>query len=129
MDMRTLLFFAAVSTGLWPTLAQATDTTDFTLKTTEDLYVVCSTPSSDPLRSAAANFCEGYLLGAVGYHDAITDREHLKRLICYPQDATRDQGIQAFVDWAASHQQDRKFMNDPPVVGAVRGLAAKWPCK
>jgi Rap1a immunity proteins len=129
IDMRTLLFLAAVSTGLWSTLAQATDATNFTLTTTQDLYVVCSTPNSDPLRSEAINFCEGYLLGVVGYHNAIVDRKHLKRLICYPQDATRDQGIQAFVDWSASHQQDRKFMNDPPVVGAVRGLAAKWPCK
>lgn len=127
--MRKLLLLAAVSTGLWSTLAQATDAANFTLKTTQDLYVVCSTPNSDPLRSVAINFCEGFLLGALSYHDAIVDREHLKRLICYPQDVTRDQGIQAFVDWAASHQQDRKFMNDPPVVGAVRGLAAKWPCK
>ena len=127
--MRMSVVLGAAALALWPLLSRATDASNFSLKTTEDLYVVCSTPSSDPLRSAAINFCEGYLLGAVGYHDAITDREHLKRLICYPQDATRDQGIQAFVDWAASHQQDRKFMNDPPVVGAVRGLAAKWPCK
>ena len=69
------------------------------------------------------------LLGVVSYHDAIVDREHLKPFLCYPPTATRNQGIQAFIDWAGSHQQDHKFMDDPPVVGAVRGLAAKWPCK
>jgi hypothetical protein len=120
---------AIAAMGLSPTFARATDVTNFELHTTEDLYVVCSTPSSDALRVAAINFCAGYLLGAVSYHDEITDRKNLKRFICYPPGTTRDQGIQAFIDWAARHQQDQKFMNEPPVVGAVRGLASKWPCK
>jgi hypothetical protein len=127
--MRILLLLAIGATALWPPLARATDAGNFTLKTTEDLYSVCSTANSDALRPEAINFCEGFLLGVVEYHDAIVDRKHLKPFICYPPTATRDQGIQAFVDWAAAHQGDRKFMNDPPVVGAVRGLAAKWPCK
>jgi len=129
MTRRVPLLLSIAAMGLWPTFARATDTANFTLKTTQDLYLVCSTASNDPLRAAAINFCAGYLLGVLSYHDAITDREHLKPLVCYPQTATRDQGVQAFIDWAASHQQDRKFMNDPPVVGAVRGLASKWPCK
>ena len=127
--MRISVVLGAAALGLWPPLARATDASNFILKTTEDLYVVCSTASSDPLRSEAINFCEGFLLGVVSYHDAIVDREHLKPFLCYPPTATRNQGIQAFIDWAGSHQQDHKFMDDPPVVGAVRGLAAKWPCK
>jgi Rap1a immunity proteins len=115
--------------GLWPRLALAIDTSTFTLKTTEDLYRVCSIAPDDPLRREALDFCEGFLLGVVSYHDAVSDGKHLKRLICYPPTATRDQGIQAFVVWAAAHQQDQKFMNDPPAYGAVRGLAAMWPCK
>jgi len=114
---------------LWPGFAQATDSNNFTLRTTEDLYRICSTVQNDPLRAQAIEFCEGFLLGVVSYHDAVTARENLKRLICYPPGVTRDQGIQAFNDWAAKHQTDQKFMGDPPVVGAVRGLAAKWPCK
>ncbi len=127
MRMSLLLVIAVM--GLSPTFARATDATNFVLKTTEDLYVVCSTPSGDTLRVEAINFCEGYLLGALSYHDEITDRKNLKRIICYPPSATRNEGIQAFIDWAAGHQRDQKFMNEPPVVGAVRGLAAKWPCK
>ena len=127
--MRPSLFAVIAALGLAPALAHATDPATFTLKTTEDLYVVCSTPNSDPTRVQAINFCAGFLLGVVSYHDAVSDRRNLKRLICYPTGATRDQGIQAFVDWASSHQQDQKFMSDPPVMGAVRGLAAKWPCK
>jgi Ssp1 endopeptidase immunity protein Rap1a len=127
--MRFAVILGVAAVALWPSLAQATDISNFTLKTTQDLYKVCATPSNDPLRQESLDFCEGYLLGVVSYHDAIVTRENLKRLICYPASATRDQGIQAFVDWAAAHQNDQKFMGDPPVVGAVRGLASKWPCK
>lgn len=102
---------------------------NFTLRTTEDLYTVCSTANSDPLRVQAINFCEGYLLGVVSYDDAIADGKHLHRLVCYPSTATRNEGIQAFIDWAVSHQQDQELMNAPPVLGAIRGLASKWPCR
>ena len=127
--MRIAPFLGVAALALWPGLVQALDMSYFTLKTTHDLYKVCSVAPDDPLRREALAFCEGFLLGAVSYHDAVIDRENLKPLICHPQTATRDQSIQAFIDWAATHQQDQKFMNDPPVYGAVRGLAAKWPCK
>ena len=127
MRVASLLAVAAVALSAGP--ARATTTADFAMKTTEDLYRVCSVAPNDPLRQEAINFCEGFLLGVVGYHDAVTKRENLKRLICYPSTATRDQGIEAFNVWAASHQQDQKFMSDLAVIGAVRGLAAKWPCK
>jgi Ssp1 endopeptidase immunity protein Rap1a len=127
--MRVVPMLSIAALSLWPTLAQATDAANFALKTTEDLYRVCSAPADDPLHREAINFCEGFLLGVVLYHDAVTERHDLKRLVCYPQAVTRDQGVQAFLEWATRHQEDHKFMNDPPVVGAVRGLAAKWPCK
>jgi hypothetical protein len=115
--------------ALWPGFARATDTADFTMNSTEDLFRICSSPADDPMHREAIHFCEGFLLGVVSYHDAVTVRQNLKRLICYPPGVTRDQGVQAFVAWATTHQQDQKFMSDPAVVGAVRGLAAKWPCK
>ena len=127
--MRVAALLGVAALGLWPPFVQATDATNFAMKTTEDLYRVCSTAPDDPLRNEAINFCEGFLLGVVTYHDAVTDRHNLQRLICYPGTVTRDDGVQAFIEWAASHQADDKFMNDPPVIGAVRGLAHKWPCK
>ena len=127
--MRIAPLLSIASVALWPGLVQAMDMSDFNLTTTEDLYKVCSAAPDDPLRQQALDFCEGFLVGVVSYHDAITDREHLKRLICYPVGASRNEGIQAFVNWAAANQKNQKFMNDPPVYGAVRGLAAKWPCK
>jgi hypothetical protein len=127
MRVAPLLGVAMVS--LWPSFAFAIDPSDFTLKTTEDLYQVCSTPLDDPLRAQAIAFCEGFLVATVSYDYAISDRKHLKRFICFPETATRDEGIQVFVDWAKENQQNQKYMNEPPVYGAVRGLAAKWPCK
>lgn len=126
--MRKTFLVALAGMGLLPAVASATDTTNFILKTTRDLYTVCSTPNSDPVYTQAINFCEGYLLGIVNYDDAIADSKHLNRLVCYPPTATRDDGIQIFVDWAAAHQQDDRLMNAPPVLGAIRGLASKWSC-
>ena len=114
--------------SLWPGAAGAVESSTFVLNTTEDLYLLCSTANSDPLRTAAINYCEGFLLGVVTFQDAIGDANPNKRLICYPQGVTRDQGIQAFVSWAASRQQNHKFMADSALMGALRGLASKWPC-
>jgi hypothetical protein len=127
--MRLMAWLGMAAVVALPSLAQATEARNFDLKTTEDLYRVCSTAENEPLRQQAIQFCQGFLLGAVSYHDAVTDRENLKRLICYPQGVTRDDGVRAFNEWASSHQTDQKFMNDPPVFGAVRGLASRWPCK
>jgi hypothetical protein len=127
--MPKAILFAAAAISLWPTVAGAVDTSNFILRNTADLYAVCSTPANDPLRPQAINFCEGFLLGVVTYDEAIADNKHLKRFICYPPTATRDEGIQAFVGWAASHKQDSKLMEGSALVGAIRGLAAKWPCK
>ena len=108
---RTCLL-AVIALSLWPVAARAVDSANFVLNTTEDLYLLCSTANNDPLRTAAINCCEGFLLGVVTFQNAIADANPNKRLICYPQGVTRDQGIQAFVSWAASHQQDQRFMTD-----------------
>lgn len=126
--MRVRVLLTILGFLLLPMIASATDTTNFVLRTTKDLYAVCSTPASDPLYTQAINFCEGYLLSVVNYDDAISDNKHMHRLICYPVTATRDEGIQIFVNWAADHQQDQSLMNSPPVLGAIRGLASKWSC-
>jgi hypothetical protein len=106
----------------------AADQTTLSLKTTQDLYRVCAAGPSDTRAQEELDLCEGFLAGAVSYHDAISDRRHLKRLICYPSTATRDQGIQAFVTWASTNQGNQKYMGDPAVYGVVRALASKWPC-
>jgi hypothetical protein len=77
---------------------------------------------------AASFACRGFIEGAVQYHDAVSDRKHLKRLICYPQTATVADGRAAFVAWAQRNLGNRKAMEEVPVIGLVRALADKYPC-
>ena len=95
---------------------------------TGDLYQVCSVAPEAPEYLAASFACRGFIEGAVQYHDAVTDRKHLKRLICYPQGATVAEGRQIFVAWVEKHAGDQKLMAEMPVVGLVRALAARYPC-
>jgi hypothetical protein len=125
--MRIAPWLGLVALVSLPSLAQAADPS-LPLKTTQDLYRVCTAAPSDAQAREELDVCEGFLIGAVSYHDAISDRRHLQRLICYPSTATRNQGMQAFVTWAGAHQDNQKFMSDPAVYGVVRALAAAWPC-
>jgi len=109
--------------------AIAVQNEDVDFDTTEDLYQVCSVELGAPEYIAASFACRGFIEAAVQYHDEVTDRKKLKRLVCYPKTATVADGRTAFVAWAEKHTGDKKLMNEVPVVGLVRALAAKYPCK
>ncbi len=132
MQFRHLLTAAlalAMSLALWPSQASAgVEKRDIWISDTLDLLELCTTPADDPLRRESINYCMAYIDGAVDYHDAITDHEKLKRLICYPNTANLEQGVLVFIDWAQTNQADKKLMDEPTVIGVVRALAAKWPC-
>ena len=114
--------------ALWPSLASAIEKRDFWISDTVDLLDLCTTPVDDPLRSQAINYCMAYLDGAVDYHDAISDHKDMKRLICYPNTASLEEGVLVFIAWAQANQSDKKLMDEPTVIGVVRALEAKWPC-
>jgi hypothetical protein len=102
---------------------------DINFDTTEDLYQVCSVQPGAEEYVAASFACRGFIEAAVQYHDAVTDRENLKRLICYPKTATIADGRSAFVAWAERNAGRQALMNELPVIGLVRALATKYPCK
>ena len=54
---------------------------------------------------------------------------NLNRLICYPKGATVSDGREAFVAWVNKHQGDKQLMEELPVIGLVRALADRYPCK
>lgn len=114
---------------LWPGLASAVEQRDFWISNTADLLKLCKTPQDDSMRPQAANYCMAYVDGAVDYHDAISDHKEMKRLICYPDTATLEEGVLVFVNWAQKNQGDEKLMAEPTVIGVVKALEAKWPCK
>jgi hypothetical protein len=125
--MKTMLGYALVG-AIFVQPALAVQDEDINFDTTEDLLQVCSVPAGAPESIAASFACRGFIEATVQYHDAVTDRQNLKRLICYPKGATIADGRKAFLAWAEKHEQDAKLMNEMPVVGLVRALAARYPC-
>ncbi len=129
---RTPLIVAAFATaflaGAMTQASAAVTEKNFDLKSTEDLYQVCSVTEDAPDFIPATYECRGFIKGVVGYHDAVTDRKHLKRLICYPETATVAIGRQVFIDWARANVGNKERMQEQSVVGLVRALAAKYPC-
>jgi hypothetical protein len=93
--------------------------------TTEHLFEVCNA-SAD---SAAQLGCTGFIEATVQYHDAVSDRKNLKRLVCYPAGTTIEEGRQAFITWAQANQNDSDLMGELPVIGLVRALADAYPCR
>ena len=110
-------------------LAFATEDADFAFDTTEDLYTICSTSETDPNFAPAQLACTAFIEATVQYHDAVSDRKHMKRLICYPQGTSIADGRTAFLAWAKENAGDAKRMGELPVVGLVRALANAYPCK
>ena len=123
----TAVLAAAACAALWPGDSSAADRS-FWITDTQDLLDICTVPREDPQRDEAIHYCLAYMDGVIDYHDILTDHEEMKRLICYPDTATLEQGVLVFIDWAQEKQADMKVMKEPPVLGVVRALAAKWPC-
>jgi hypothetical protein len=116
------LFLIMMPTGVYANVTQDS----FLLKNAGDLIELCSAPPSDPLYTAAINFCEGFAVGVfrVLNEEAAADRSF--RLFCLPEPApTRNEAIAAFVQWAkaASGQLDRQ-----PADAIARFLAQQYPC-
>lgn len=109
--------------------ATAVDDSDFRFDNTSDLAAVCAVPADAPEYALANQACRAFIEATVQYHDQISNRKKMKRLVCYPSSATIDDGKAAFVSWAAANAGDAKLMGEQPVIGLVRALAAKYPCK
>jgi hypothetical protein len=101
---------------------------DLDFDTTEDLYQLCSVQPGAAEYVPASFACRAFIEGAVQYHDAVSDRKNLKRLICYPKTATVADGRSAFVAWAKRNAGNGSLMDEVPVIGLVRALAEKYPC-
>jgi hypothetical protein len=120
---------AALLVGAMAQPAAAIEESAFAFATTKDLYRICSTDANDPDFTAAQIGCTAFIEATIQYHDAVSDRKHLKRLTCYPQGSTIADGQKAFVAWGAQNAGDAKRMGELPVVGLIRALAKAYPCK
>lgn len=100
---------------------------NFNVETTKDLVSLCSASETDPLYTAAQNFCHGF---AVATYRMITTEEMATRvthkLFCLPPNPpTRDQAIASFVQWA---NQRPKTLASSPSDGIVEYLVTQYPC-
>jgi hypothetical protein len=109
--------------------AAAVQDSNLNFDTTADLAAVCATPDTAAEYAVTHQACRAFIEATVQYHDEISDRKKLRPLICYPAGSTVDQGKAIFLDWAKAKAGDKKLMGEQPVVGLVRALAAKFPCK
>jgi hypothetical protein len=109
--------------------ATAVQASDSDIYDVRELYTTCSVAPDSAEYITATFGCLGFIGGAVQYHDAVSDRKHLKRLICYPKGATVTDGREAFVEWGKRNLSNKKRMDELAVVGLVRALAEKYPCR
>ena len=119
---------AALAAVLGSHSATAVQDEDVDFDTTEDLYQLCSVQPGAAEYVPASFACRAFIEGAVQYHDAVSDRKNLKRLICYPKTATVADGRSAFVALAKRNAGNGSLMDEVPVIGLVRALAEKYPC-
>lgn len=120
---------AALLAASFTTTATALDNEDFDYRTTDDLYQICSIADDPETIVAPAFACRAFIAATVQYHDAVSDRKKMKRLICYPQTATIADARAAFLDWARRNANNPERMSERPVVGLVRALAEAYPCR
>ena len=120
------IMFAVVL--LIPALASAaTDQQDFIVDSTDDIVDLCTTSPNDPLYTAAIHFCQGYLVGAYAYYDALASGPEGVRLVCFPDPApSRNAVIDMYIKWAKAHPE---HMKEIPVETLFMFLTEKWPCK
>jgi hypothetical protein len=107
----------------------AVEDEDLDLYTAEDLFNTCSVEPGMPEYIPTSMACRAFIGATVQYHDAVSDRKHMKRLICYPKGATVDDGREAFVAWGKRNLGNKQRMGEAAVVGLVRALAEKYPCR
>jgi len=92
------------------------------------LVALCSAPQTDPLYTAAVNFCHGFTVGTyrvVAAEEAASQPKN--KLFCTPQQTmTRDQAISSFVQWANTRP---KTLESSPTDGIVEFLSTQYPCK
>ena len=91
-----------------------------------DLIAICAPDKTDPLYTAAVNFCHGLAEGAVIVEEAHERQRGGRKLFCLPSPPPpRGSEIDSFVAWA----NERPARLDMPAIdGMFIYLAGKYPC-
>ncbi|HXC15502.1 MAG TPA: Rap1a/Tai family immunity protein [Stellaceae bacterium] len=117
---------AAALLALAPSAALAASEANFNANTTGDLVELCGATPDNGLGTAAVNFCEGYLQGAVTVEMLNMAAFRGRKLFCLPDPPpTRAATMSEFATWARA-APDR--MAQSPTDGLFRFLSERYPC-
>jgi hypothetical protein len=127
MQMKHWLPAAALCAVISAAPAHAAVTEDsFLVRTTGDLLDVCSAPQSDPLYTAASNFCQGFAVGVYRVLEVQDKARRSGRMFCPSSTPmTRNEGIADFVQWAKANPNQ---LAQPATDGLARFLTQQFPC-
>ena len=113
---------ATISAG-----AGAVTEDNFLAKTTGDMIALCSADSADAMKTAALNFCHGFMVGA---YRVMAEEETVlgaNRAFCPPSPLpSRNEAVASFLAWAKSNPSVDAMA---PTDGMLTFLMAKYPCK
>jgi hypothetical protein len=121
-------WLAATAMGLLLTCVDARAATEanFTVGSTGDLAALCSAAPDNGIGTAALNFCEGYLQGAVTVEMLNMSAFRGPKLFCLPNPPpARSEAMSEFVSWAQA-APDR--MTQSPTDGVFGFLRDRYPC-
>lgn len=119
------LAIAATVACLAPAQAAVTED-NFLARTTNDLVAVCGAEQTDPLYTAAVNFCQGFTIGSYQVLGEIIAANPKIRLFCVTEPVpSRNETVAAFVTWAQAHPEVGGKL---PAEGVAAFLANRFPC-
>jgi len=126
MRWRCLLFGVVVVFGDAATAPAAVTESDFPPGTVRDLIAICAPEPSDPMMTAAVNFCHGFVEGAVIVEEAHEAQRGARKLFCLPTPPPpRGSELTSFIAWA---NEEPARLNMPAIDGAFIYLAGRYPC-
>lgn len=106
--------------------ASAVDVDDFHVRTTRDLFDLCSAKVDHELHDAAKGFCLGFVDAAHDYHHALTSGDLLAPIACSPEGTTREDAVNIFLNWARANPD--LMDSESAINGLMRAVSEKWPC-
>jgi hypothetical protein len=118
-----IVLCAALSAG--PTRAAVTED-NFLVRNASDLTALCSAAQSNPLYTAAVNFCHGFVVGVFLVLQEEEEAGPRVRLFCARGSMpTRTEAVASLVQWIGA-DQSRSTLSAADSVAAF--LAQRYPC-
>ena len=95
------------------------------LETTRALLELCSAQPGSPRYGARLSYCEGFMAGTGLLYEKLVEAGAIRPWACAPSPPSAEEVRNAFVTWARANP---RYLDEPPVDGFWRAMAATWPC-